>query len=87
MVKVLITYEQSGVVRRAFHSRGILAFSCDLEKARDGETAFHIKGDALTAIKSRDWDLVVAHPPCTYLCNSGVMKIVLVKFDFKFKTL
>jgi len=32
----------------------------------------HIQGDALTAAKIYDWDAVIAHPPCTYLCNSGV---------------
>jgi hypothetical protein len=69
-VKVLIACEFSGVVRRAFRARGHEAWSCDLLPAEDSSD-FHIEGDARD-ILSDGWDLMVAHPPCTRLCNSGV---------------
>lgn len=67
----MIACEFSGVLRRAFSVRGFEAWSCDLLPASDGSTR-HIQGDAITAIRSRRWALVIAHPPCTRLCNSGV---------------
>ena len=71
MGRILVACEFSGVVRRAFASRGHDAWSCDLLPAEDGSNK-HITGDA-RAILSDGWDmLIVAHPPCTRLCNSGV---------------
>lgn len=78
ILNVLVACERSGVVRRAFRALGHSAWSCDLVAADDGEVRFHIQGDALEAIRrgrptdGAKWDLLVAHPPCTYLCNSGV---------------
>lgn len=69
-IKVLVACEFSGTVRRAFRSRGFDAWSCDLLPAEDG-SPYHIQGDVLE-ILSDGWDLMIAHPPCTYLCNSGV---------------
>jgi hypothetical protein len=70
-MKVLVACEFSGVVRRAFAARGHDAWSCDLLPAEDGSNR-HIQGDA-RAILHDGWDLLmVAHPPCTRLCNSGV---------------
>lgn len=69
-MKVLIGCEFSGVVRRAFRARGHDAWSCDLLPAEDGDR-HHIQGDVLD-VTTHGWDLVIAHPPCTYLCNSGV---------------
>lgn len=68
--RVLIGCELSGVVRRAFAARGFDAWSCDLEPSED-DSDRHIVGDILDVI-DRDWDLIIAHPPCTRLCNSGV---------------
>lgn len=69
-MKVLIACEESGVVRDAFLSRGHDAISCDLiDTSSPGP---HIVGDALEVINSEKWDLIIAHPPCTYLANSGV---------------
>src|SRR5689334_18443603 len=72
-MKVLIACEFSGVVRESFLRLGHDAWSCDLMpsmyyKAKDGR---HIVGDCRPLLKQL-WDLVIAHPPCTYLCNSGV---------------
>jgi len=70
MANVLIACEFSGVVRRAFAARGFDAWSCDLLPAEDGSSR-HIVGDARD-ILGDGWDLLIAHPPCTRLCNSGV---------------
>jgi hypothetical protein len=70
-MRVLIACEFSGTVRRAFTARGHDAWSCDLLPAEDGSNR-HIVGDARTLLDD-GWDLLmVAHPPCTRLCNSGV---------------
>jgi len=70
-MRVLVACEFSGVVRRAFAARGHDAWSCDLLPAED-RSNHHITGDA-REILNDGWDLLmVAHPPCTRLCNSGV---------------
>jgi hypothetical protein len=73
-VRVLIACERSGVVRRAFRERGHDAWSCDLEPADDG-SPYHFQQDALIAAYNAPyaswWDLLIAHPECTYLANSG----------------
>jgi hypothetical protein len=69
-MRVLVACEFSGIVRDAFIAAGHDAVSCDLlPSERPGP---HIQGDALAAAESDDWDLLIAHPPCTYLSNSGV---------------
>lgn len=69
--KILIACEFTGTVRRAFTDRGYDAWSCDLRRAEDGSNR-HIVGD-VREILNDGWDmLIVAHPPCTRLCNSGV---------------
>lgn len=70
-MRVLVACERSGIVRRAFASRGHDAWSCDLMPAEDGSNR-HVAGDARDLLGD-GWDLlIVAHPPCTRLCNSGV---------------
>lgn len=69
-MRVLVACEYSGTVRRAFRELGHNAWSCDLLSS-DDESEHHFKGDVMEII-SQDWDLMIAHPPCTYLCNSGV---------------
>ena len=70
-MRVLVACEFSGVVRRAFAARGHDAWSCDLLPAEDRSNK-HIVGDARDLLGD-GWDLLmVAHPPCTRLCNSGV---------------
>jgi len=69
-MRVLVACEFSGTVRRAFAARGHDAWSCDLLPADDGSNR-HITGDARNHLND-GWDLMVAHPPCTRLCNSGV---------------
>ena len=68
-MRVLVACEFSGIVRDAFASRGHDAWSCDLlPSERKGN---HIQGDVRDVLDD-NWDLMIAHPPCTYLCNSGV---------------
>lgn len=70
-MRVLVACERSGIVRRAFAARGHDAWSCDLLPAEDGSNR-HCVGDARDMLGD-GWDLlIVAHPPCTRLCNSGV---------------
>jgi hypothetical protein len=70
-MRVLIACEFSGTVRNAFLDRGHDAWSCDLLPSED-RTNRHIMGD-VREILGDGWDLLmVAHPPCTRLCNSGV---------------
>lgn len=69
-MRVLVACEYSGKVREAFRSKGHDAWSCDLLPADDG-SPYHIQGDVLEIIND-GWDLLIGHPPCTYLCNSGV---------------
>lgn len=70
-LRVLVACEFSGIVRNAFLAHGHDAWSCDLLPAEDGSNR-HIRGDA-REILNDGWDLLmVAHPPCTRLCNSGV---------------
>lgn len=69
--RVLIACEFSGIVRRAFAAAGCDAWSCDLLPAEDRSNR-HIVGDVRDHLHD-GWDmLIVAHPPCTRLCNSGV---------------
>lgn len=69
--RVLIACEFSGTVRRAFAHRGLDAWSCDLLPSEDRSNK-HLIGDVRGFLKD-GWDmLLVAHPPCTRLCNSGV---------------
>jgi hypothetical protein len=67
-MKVLIACEFSGIVREAFSDRGHFALSCDLlPTSIPGK---HYQGNVLDIIND-GWDLMIAHPPCTYLCVSG----------------
>ncbi len=73
VMKVLVACEYSGIVTRAFLEKGHDAWSCDLLPTEDlGLSNRHIQDDVRN-ILSDGWDLLmVAHPPCTRLCNSGV---------------
>lgn len=67
---MLVACERSGVVRRAFRALGHEAYSCDLEPTDDA-FAFHFQGDAIEVAYAEPWDLLIGHPECTYLANSG----------------
>lgn len=67
-MNVLIACEFSGVVRDAFEQRGHTVISCDLIATE--KPGWHIKGNVLGILHAQ-WDLIIAHPPCTYLAVSG----------------
>jgi len=70
--KILIGCETSGTVRDAFTRLGFDAWSCDVLPS-DDLTNRHIQDDVRYVLQAEQWDmLMVAHPPCTRLCNSGV---------------
>ena len=83
-MKVLIACEESQIVCKAFRERGHEAYSCDIQEPSGGHPEWHIHGDAIAALdggvittmdgKQHDvgkWDLLIAHPPCTYLTVTG----------------
>ena len=68
---MLICCESSGLVREAMRAQGVDAYSCDLLAAEDG-SPHHIQGDALAAMRGREWAAFGFHPPCTYLTSAGL---------------
>lgn len=84
--QILIACEESQRITNAFRELGYLAFSCDLEPCGGGHPEWHIQQDVLPLINGDctfttvdgvehticgPWDLLIAHPPCTYLTNTG----------------
>ena len=83
-MRVLVACEESQEVCKAFRARGHRAFSCDIQECSGGHPEWHIQGDALALLSPNlatfitqdgsththtQWDLLIAHPPCTYLSN------------------
>ena len=69
-MRVLVACEFSGIVRDAFRVREHEAFSCDLLPS-EGDQFNHFQQDALEVAYGQEWDLMIAHPPCTHLAVSG----------------
>ena len=85
-MKVLVACEESQRVCTAFRERGHEAYSCDIQDCSGGHPEWHIKGDVLPLLNGHctfqtcdlhththtgRWDLIIAHPPCTYISNAG----------------
>ncbi len=85
-MKILVACEESQAVTCAMRDLGHEAYSCDLQECSGGHPEWHIRGDALKIISGRcefetmdgkkhsiggRWDMLIAHPPCTYLSNAG----------------
>lgn len=70
MLKILIACEESQTVCKAFRELGNEAYSCDIQECSGGHPEWHIQGDVLPLLNEK-WDLIIAHPPCTYLSNAG----------------
>lgn len=81
-MRVLVACEESQRVCNEFRKLGHNAFSCDIQKCSGGHPEWHIQGDALRIINGGrivtmdgtthdigKWDMLIAHPPCTYLSN------------------
>ena len=84
-MKVLIACEESQRVCIEFRKRGHEAYSCDIVEPSGGHPEWHILGDCLKVLSGGafitmdgekhevgKWDLIIAHPPCTYISNAGV---------------
>lgn len=84
--RVLVACEESQAICKAFRSIGIEAYSCDIQECSGGHPEWHIMSDVLPLLNGKckfntsdgleheiksKWDLIIAHPPCTRLCNSG----------------
>lgn len=70
-MRVLVAYERSGQVRRAFRALGHEAWSVDLQPSSDG-SPHHEQANVWEIVGYPHWDLIIAHPPCTYLSVSGL---------------
>ena len=69
-MKILVACEYSGIVRDAFTAKGHDVTSCDLlPTERPGK---HYEGDVYDILYQDDWEMMIAHPDCTYLCSSGL---------------
>lgn len=69
-MRVLIACEESQRVCIAFREKGHEAYSCDIQECSGGHPEWHIHDDVLN-ILNKEWDLIIAHPPCTYLSCVG----------------
>ena len=70
-MKILIGCEESQEVTKAFRELGFEAYSCDIQECSGGYPEWHILGDAIEEAYSGKYDLMIAHPPCTYMSNAG----------------
>lgn len=68
--KILIACEESQTITIEFRKLGFEAYSCDILPSSGGYPEWHIQGDVLEYLDN-DWDLIIAHPPCTHLSSSG----------------
>ena len=71
-MKVLVACEESQAVCIAFRNKGHEAYSCDILPCSGGHSEWHIQDDAIKVAYSGEWDLMIAHPPCTHLAVSGM---------------
>lgn len=73
-MNVLVACERSQTVTKAFRALGHNAYSCDIQACTGGHPEWHYQMDVIfkLGMNNTPWDLIIAHPPCTRLCNSGV---------------
>ena len=82
-MKVLVACEESQAVCKAFRERGHEAYSCDIQECSGGHPEWHIQGDAMEVIRSDRWDMLIGHPPCTFLSNAGIGYFNIDKYGEK----
>ena len=90
MKKLLVVCEESQRVTAAFRARGWEAYSCDIQYPSGGHTEWHIMGDCLPLLNGNctfrtmdgaehridgRWDMIIGHPPCTYLTNASAVRM------------
>lgn len=73
-MRILVACEESQAVTRELRALGHEAYSCDLQNCGGGYPSWHIQVDALELLKMR-WDMIIAHPPCTYLTSAGAIRL------------
>lgn len=69
-MKVLVACEESQEVCKAFRAKGHEAYSCDIQECSGGHPEWHVKQDVIPLL-NEEWDLIIAHPPCTFLTVTG----------------
>lgn len=69
-MRILVACEESQAVTIELRRLGHEAYSCDIQECSGGHPEWHLRVDALELLKLR-WDMIIAHPPCTYLTNAG----------------
>jgi hypothetical protein len=74
-MKILIACEESQTVCKAFRKLGHEAYLCDILPCSGGHPEWHIQGDAIEEAYSGKYDMMIAHPPCTYLTNAGAVHL------------
>lgn len=70
-MKVLVACEESQEVCKKFRAKGHDAYSCDIQPPSGGHPEWHIQGDALLEAYSGKYDIMIAHPPCTFISRAG----------------
>lgn len=73
-MKILIACEESQAVCKEFRALGHEAYSCDILPCSGGHPEWHIQGDVLEQL-DKEWDMMIAFPPCTYLSNAGAARL------------
>ena len=73
-MRILVACEESQAVTKELRALGHEAYSCDLQNCGGGCPSWHIQVDALELLKMR-WDMIIAHPPCTYLSAAGAIRL------------
>lgn len=73
-MKILIACEESQAVCKAFRARGHEAYSADILPCSGGHPEWHLQGDVMEHLND-GWDMMIAHPPCTYLTNAGAVHL------------
>ena len=69
-MRILVACEESQAVTKELRRLGHEAYSCDIQPCSGGHPEWHLQVDALELLKLK-WDMIIAHPPCTYLSNAG----------------
>lgn len=69
---ILIGYEESQTVCKAFRELGHEAYSCDIKPCSGGHPEWHLQMDVFKAIKLKPWDAAIFHPPCTFVTRASV---------------
>ena len=100
LLHCLVACEESQVTTIELRKLGHIAYSCDIQECSGGHPEWHIQGDCLPLLNGnceftlqngqresidKKWDLIIAHPPCTYLCLSGQQHCNIEKYGEKAK--